>query len=264
VSSTPQPPTNSFAQVDNIPVIWLEPQVHQPVRQLVIYLPPLGGTKELMIPYLQDLAAAGFVALSFDPWQHGERGNEKDEIYRRVFGNFRHHMWPILGQTTLDSLRIIDWAVATLGVEQNISIGGISMGGDISVAVAGLDHRIKRVAAVIATPDWLRPGMQDLSRPGTILPPGEPDAYARYFYDHLNPLTHLAAFAHGPAIYFVCGEQDIHVPPDGALRFQAALREAYPVAGNAVRVSLIPGLGHMDFEEPKAWWSDCLTWFTRA
>ncbi len=74
------------------------------------------------------------------------------------------------------------------------------MGGDIAVAAAGLDHRVERVAAIIATPDWLRPGMQDLFNPGTVLPPGEPDAYAQYFYDHLNPLTHLAAFVHGPAI----------------------------------------------------------------
>ncbi len=81
-----------------------------------------------------------------------------------------------------------------------LSVGGLSMGGDIAVAAAGLDHRVERVAAIIATPDWLRPGMQDLFNPGTVLPPGEPDAYAQYFYDHLNPLTHLAAFVHGPAI----------------------------------------------------------------
>jgi hypothetical protein len=182
----------------------------------MIFLPPLGGSKELVVPYLQDLADAGFVALSFDPWQHGERSTESQmEIWTRVFGNFRRHMWPILGQTTLDLLRIIDWAVVTLDV-------------------------------------------------GTILPPGEPDAYARYFYDHLNPLTHLVAFAHGPAIHFVCGEHDTHVPPDGAFRFQTALREAYPVAGDHVQVTLVPGLGHMDFAKSKPWWSDCLGWLTHS
>ncbi len=231
----------------------------------MIYLPGLGGTKEFMLPYLQDLAAAGFVALSLDPWQHGERGSESQmELWTRVFGNFRRHMWPILGQTSLDLLRIIDWAVATLDVESHIFVGGLSMGGDIAVAAAGLDHRIERIAATVATPDWLRPGMQDLSTPGTLLPPGEPDAYAHYFYDHLNPLTHLAAFAHGPAMYFLCGEQDTHVPPDGALRFQAALREAYPVAADHVQVSLLPGMGHLDFVNPELWWSNCLAWLARA
>lgn len=265
MSSASQPPISSSAWVDHIPVIWFEPQTRRPTRQLAIYIPPFSDTKEFTIPYLQDLTAAGFVALSLDPWQHGERGTESQmEIATRVFGNFRRHMWPILGQTTLDVLRVIDWAVATLDVDPHISIGGLSMGGDIAVAAAGLDHRIERVAATIATPDWLRPGMRNPFNSGIILPPGEPDAYAQFFYDHLNPLTHLAAFAHGPAIYFICGEQDTHVPPDGALRFQAALRESYPVAGEHVQVKLIPGLGHMDFDNPQPWWSDCLAWLSRV
>ena len=168
-----------------------------------------------MIPFLQDLAAAGFVALSFDPWQHGEQDTESPaELASRVCGNFRRHMWPILGQTTLDTLRVIDWALANLDVDAGVYAGGLSMGGDIAVAAAGIDHRIERVAAVVATPDWLRPGMHDLFEPHKLLSPGEPDAYARYFYDHLDPMTHLAAYPRGPAVYFVCGERDTHVPPD--------------------------------------------------
>jgi alpha-beta hydrolase superfamily lysophospholipase len=154
--------------------------------------------------------------------------------------------------------------VATLHIEPHIFMSGLSMGGDIAIAAAGIDHRIEWIAAVIATPDWLRPGMQDVFNPGTLLPPGEPDTYAQYFYAHLNPLTHLAAFAHGPAINFVCGERDTHVPPDGALRFQAALRRAYPAAADRVQVNIIPGLGHRDFLDPKLWWRDCLAWLTRA
>lgn len=263
MNNTPQFSANSHAFVDHIPVIWFEPQTQRARRQLIMYLPPFSSTKELMIPYLEDIAAKGFVALSLDPWQHGERGNESREaIQKRVFGNFRRHMWPILGQTTLDVLRIIDWAVAMLNVEPEISIAGLSMGGDIAVATAALDHRIKRIAATIATPDWLRPGMHDLSNPGNLLPTGEPDAYAQYFYDHLNPLTHLAAYTHAPTMYFICGEQDTHVPPDGALRFQAALRGAYPVAADHVQVSLLSGMGHLDFLKSHSWWSDCLEWLT--
>ena len=77
-----------------------------------------------------------------------------------MFGNFRRYMWPIIGQTALDATRIIDWASDRLGVAPDIAMGGISLGGDISLAAAGLDTRITRVAAIIATPDWLRPGMQ--------------------------------------------------------------------------------------------------------
>jgi dienelactone hydrolase len=235
------------------------------LRQLILFLANLSGTKERTIPFLQDLAAAGFVALSFDAWQHGERGAEsQQEILSRVFGNFRRHMWPILGQTTLDTLRVIDWAVATLDVQPPVYLGGLSMGGDVAVAAAGIDHRIERVAAVVATPDWLRSGMQDVFNPEIPLPPGEPDAYAQYFYDNLNPLTHMAAYAHGPAINFVCGERDTHVPPSGALRFQAALREAYPSVADHIQVNFIPGMEHLGVRDPKLWWPDCRAWLTRA
>jgi dienelactone hydrolase len=218
-----------------------------------------------MTPFLQDIAAAGFVALSFDSWNHGERGTEtQEELVSRVFGNFRRHMWPILGQTTLDTIRVVDWAMANLEVEPRVYMGGLSMGGDIAVAAAGIDHRIRRVAAVVATPDWLRPGMHDVFKPGMLLPPGEPDGYAQYFYDHLNPLTHLAAYAHGPAMKFVCGESDTHVPPDGALRFQAGFREVYPSLADCIEVSFIPGMENLGVRHTKLWWPDCLAWLTRA
>jgi uncharacterized protein len=246
--------------IDHIPAIYLEPSSSQNNRRLVITLPGLSGTKESMQPILQDLAAAGYSALSFDPWQHGERGTENQEqISKRVFGSFRRHFWPILGNTALDTLRVIDWATANLKIEPQIYMIGTSMGGDISVAAAGLDHRIVRVATVVSTADWLRPGMQGQ---GGMLPQGEADAYAQYFYDHFNPLTHLEAYTHGPAISFVCGAADNHVPSDGALRFQEALKKKYPEAGAKVRVKLVPGKGHMDFVGRELWWQDSFTWLT--
>jgi dienelactone hydrolase len=255
--------SSSTTWVDHIPVIWIDPPSRPSTARLVIWLNGLSGTKEQMQPYLQDLAAAGFVALSFDAWQHGERGTEAQHaLATRVFGNFRRAMWPILGQTTLDTLRVIDWALTTLHVAPQIYMGGISMGGDIAVAAAGVDHRIQRVAAIVATPDWLRPGMQDLFQPGTLLDPGVPDAYAQYFYDQFNPLTHLNAYAHAPAITFECAANDTHVPPDGAQRFGAALRHSVPAAADHIRINLIPDAGHMDTGRP-IFWQNCLAWFTQ-
>jgi len=60
-------------------------------------------------PLLESLAGAGVRAVSRDPWQRDERSSESaDEIRARVFTNFRRHMWPVTGQTTLDCLRVID------------------------------------------------------------------------------------------------------------------------------------------------------------
>jgi dienelactone hydrolase len=262
MSETSILPNCSTTWIDHIPVLWVTPPSQQPTTKLVIWLNGLSGTKEQMLPYLQDLAAIGFVALSFDAWQHGERGTEiESELATRVFSNFRRAMWPILGQTTLDTLRVIDWAITTLRLPPSIYMGGISMGGDIAVAAAGIDHRIQRVAAIVATPDWLRPGMQNLFQPGTLLSPGVPDAYAQYFYDQFNPLTHLNAYAHAPAITFECAANDTHVPPDGAKRFQAALRQSMPSAADHIHINLIPDTGHMDANKP-VFWQNCLAWFT--
>ncbi len=239
--------------IDHIPAIWVDPGSEGEQRRLAIWLPGLTGTKYNEEGRLRELATRGFVALSFDPWQHGERGNEdRDQMVTRVFGNFRRQMWPILAHTTEDCLRVIDWAIANLGVSPAVVMGGISMGGDISVAVAGLEPRIGVVAAIIATPDWLRPGMN--------IPPGEPDAYSWLMYNRLNPLTHLDQYNRCPAITFECGAQDNHVPPDGALRFQQALKSTYQACPDRLRVTLHPGLGH---EFGETMWANSLEWLTR-
>lgn|SRR5829696_2246669 len=252
----------SRALVDHIPVVWVEPTPRQPEAPLSLWLHPLSRTKEDAVPFLQELAGAGFIAVSLDAWQHGQRGTESgDRILERVFGGFRRHMWPILGQTTLDALRVVDWAMANLGTGPEVVAGGVSMGGDIAVALVGIDKRITRVASIVSTPDWARPGMYDLADPSRVLPQGEADAYARWFYDHLDPITHLDSYAHGPAIAFECGGDDTHVPPDGAQRFRAALSEMYPHVAERVRVTVHPGVGHLDGGQSAALKQHCLAWF---
>ncbi len=258
--STDQPVTSLW--IDHIPALYLEPPASLTPPRLVITLPGLTGTKESMVnPFLQDIAAAGFFALSFDPWQHGARSSENpQQLSKRVFSNFQRHFWPIMGNTVLDSLRVIDWAIDALHITPPVYMVGTSMGGDIAVAAAGFDHRIARVATVVSSPDWLRPGMQGFQSQGILLPQGHADAYARYFYDRFNPCTHLESYAHGPAIRFVCGNEDYHVPPDGALSFQQALCAQWPFHSDKVQVILVPGKGHSDFLDPGLWWPESLQW----
>jgi hypothetical protein len=139
----------------DVPVAWIDPEPAER-RTLVIWLPGFSGSKEKMEPYLRDLATAGFVALTYDPYQHGERMVETlDELRARIKGNIRRHFWPILARTAEDVSQVIDWAVERLGVSERVGMGGISAGGDASVAAAALDHRIEAVAAGIATPDFV-------------------------------------------------------------------------------------------------------------
>ena len=59
------------AWVDHIPILWVEPKKKNAKRELVIFLHHLGGSKESAIPFLKELSDQGYVALSFDAWQHG-------------------------------------------------------------------------------------------------------------------------------------------------------------------------------------------------
>jgi uncharacterized protein len=238
------------ALISNIPIVWIH-GTQMAHKRMVIWLPGFGGTKEGVYSYLEELAAHGFVALSYDPYQHGERRIEsQEELRARVGGNIRRYFWPILTRTAEDASIVIEWALAELNIADTVGMGGISMGGDISIAAAGVDHRIVAGANGIATPDWLRPG--------SFEPPGMPDEAAQVCYDRRNPLTHLEAYAHCPAISFQCGAEDRQVPPDGAQRFVAALQERYSCASR-LDVTLHRGIAHKFTPDM---WQNCLDWFT--
>ncbi|MEM7034545.1 MAG: alpha/beta fold hydrolase, partial [Chloroflexota bacterium] len=214
--------------------------------------PGFSGTKEGVEAQLIDLAKAGFFALSFDPYQHGERRIESQEDLRtRVVGDIRRYFWPILTHTAEELPQVIDWAVSNLGIAEQVGLGGISMGGDISVAAAGVDQRISAVAACIATADWMRPG--------SFEPPGSPDEAAQACYDRRNPLTHLDLYAHCPAISFQSGVLDEQVPPDGGQRFVTALEAQYGCA-NKLDVTLHADTPH---KFTPAMWQNSLSWFSR-
>lgn len=244
-------------RVDHIPVIWIAPRQMRQSTRLAIWLPPGTGSKEDTLPYLEKLAGAGFLAVSFDPWLHGERGTglSADEMFALAMADYSNIIWPAAGQSAIDALRVIDWAIAEFAISPPCYMGGVSLGGNIAVAAAGIDPRIGVVSAIIATPDWSRPGMNAQGQPIQTGPAG---SYAQYFLDHINPLTNLDGYSHCPAITFECGAQDDHVPPDGALRFHEALQPAYASNPERLRVNLHPDAGH---EVTPAMWENCLQWF---
>ena len=97
---------------DNIPLIYLQPE-NNDRGKLVIWLTNFSGSKESCRAHLKALATLGYTALSFDPWQHGERMLANvDELRARVRGNIRRYFWPILAETAREVPRIIDWGLA--------------------------------------------------------------------------------------------------------------------------------------------------------
>jgi hypothetical protein len=77
----------NHAYIGQIPLLWLQPTPQPETRRLVIWLTGFSGGKESVEPQLRALAARGFVAMSYDPYQHGERRCEtQPELVARVRG----------------------------------------------------------------------------------------------------------------------------------------------------------------------------------
>lgn len=247
-------------RVAGIPVLWAGAG-SDAERKLVIWQPGFTDAKESVTEYLADLAAAGFVALSFDPVDHGERSHRSirsvaDATSGRFVsvtdGKLYRHFWSILAETAEEVPLIIDWAVEKLGVAPKVGIGGISMGGDIAVTAAGLEPRVGAVAACIATADWLKPGsIYQLSAPNPII---------QAQYERYNPLTNLARYQHCPAISFQCAADDPIVPPDGAARFAQALAPIYAACPERLAIDVEAGGAH---QLTRTMWQNSLQWFKR-
>jgi hypothetical protein len=106
--------------------------------------------------------------------------------------------------------------------------------------------------------------MHAFDDPSTELDQGKPDAYAQSFYEQLDPFTHLDRCAHGPWITVECGQEDFHVPAEGARHFRQASRAAYPGAGDACGSRSSAGTGHLDELRCPELYQRCLEWLGQA
>jgi pimeloyl-ACP methyl ester carboxylesterase len=247
--------------VEGIPVILAEPEE---VRGgLVLWISHLGGSAEKETPMLERLAAAGHPALSFDPPGHGSRAEgDPREFAQDVLGSFRRRMWPLLGRTTLEALRVLDWACERVDASAGGAAGGVSMGGDVAVALAGIEPRIRRVAAIGSTPDWSRPGMHGLGADAPLIDQGEADRYAQWFADALDPIRHLERYLPGTPIAFELGEADHHIPSANAEEFVSALAAIRPAAASRIRIQTYAGLDHLGVTTDEAALAAAFGWLT--
>jgi hypothetical protein len=249
--------------VDGIPVVLVDPV--EAGAQVVLWMSHLGGSAEQTLPMLDRFAAAGRPAVSFDAVGHGRRGSGDPWAFATaVLGSFRRRMWPILGQTTLEAMRVLTWAQERTAAPGEACAGGVSMGGDVAVALAGIDRRVVRVATVGSTPDWSRRGMRELRDSSMVVDQGAADPYAQWFADQLDPMRHLERYEDGPAIAFELGEDDLHIPSQNAQAFVEAVRKLRPAAPASLRVEINPGLDHLGVTTSDAALDAAAAWLLTA
>jgi dienelactone hydrolase len=231
--------------LDGIPVVLIKPDSGVG-GNVVLWMSHLGGSAAQTVPMLERFATAGHPAVSFDAVGHGSRGSGDSWAFAaEILAAFRRRMWPILGQTTLEAMRVLTWAQEQTGSLGEALAGGVSMGGDVAVALAGIDARVRAVATVGSTPNWSRPDMREPGDDARILDQGEADPYSQWFADNLDPSRHLERYRRGCAITFELGEADRHIPSENAQAFVRGLQQIDPAAAARIRIQTYPGLDHL-------------------
>ncbi len=231
--------------VDGIPVLLVVPD-GVAAGDLVLWISHLGGSAEQTLPMLERFADAGHPAVSFDPVGHGRRGSGDPWAFATsVLAAFRRRMWPILGQTALEAMRVLTWAQGQTDSGPDALAGGVSMGGDVAITLAGIDDRVRRVGTVGSTPNWSRPGMRDLRDPDKVVDQGRADRYSQWFADQLDPRRHPDRYLRPVAITFELGAEDRHIPSDNAREFVGELVHTDPAAADRLRTQSYPGLDHL-------------------
>jgi len=231
---------------ENINIVIYEPPKEIVNGYLAIWLPYLGGNKNTVDNELKKLGDYGFYAISFDPWLHGDRkDNNRVSIRTRALKNFREIMWTIIGMTTLDAYRICDWAIDKYRIKKGIVAGGISMGGDIAISLAGIDTRIKKVATLGSTPDWNRLGMTDVLDSQKIINQGNANKSSDYLRNLLNPIENIKKYDRDLAMLLEMGEKDTHI------RYESAIEFSKKVNNKNIEVSINKGCNHLSLIQKK-------------
>ncbi|MDO4547945.1 MAG: hypothetical protein Q4D04_07610 [Clostridia bacterium] len=252
--------------VDLIPVYYVTPPgyVEGDEMKICIFLSGLSGNKEsLVTTYAQYIIENGYTAVFFDHYMHGERANFQNPttiltstqeevtalqqaILNTCFKNMYRYGWEILGNSSLDTLRVLDYFYDHFPVVESV-MGGHSMGGDTSLVVAGIDERVNRILCIVTAPDWLRPGMHNL-RENAELPsdPGQPDAKSVWYYDSFSPSVNLTRYDDGDIdVMFACGEVDTHINPSWVYTFRENVYRLNPQAGQKMGIWTNMGQGHV-------------------
>jgi dienelactone hydrolase len=240
-------------------------------RPAVIVLHGTGGTKESELPFMAELARAGFVAVSIDGRYHGSRSKagkgsvEYVDALLRTFRGGKEH--PFFYDTVWDVMRLTDYLETRDDIDpKRIGLFGISKGGIETYLAAAVDPRVAVAVPCIAVESfrWAAENDSWQSRIGTVQVAFDAAAkengvekpgaeFVHTFYSLVAP--GLDREFDGPAmvpliaprpLLSINGEIDPRTPKGGLDLCVEAARAAYKAAGAEEKFCLLiePKTGH--------------------
>lgn len=202
----------------NVPLLVVRP-AGTPPFPTVLWFHGLGVSKNTHEKELQQLAAAGFLAVGVDAAGHGERA--LPALPQRIAEASQEEalrlMLPLAELTARDvPLVVRTLADEGLADERRIALAGISMGAYVVYRAVGIVQGIRAAVALLGSPEW----------PEGISPHWDPAAFRQ------------------TAILSITAERDVNVPPGGARDFHHVLDEDRDRAAPA-RYLELPGATHL-------------------
>lgn len=240
-------------------------------RPVVIVLHGTGGTKESQLPFMIELARAGFIAVAIDGRYHGARSRagtgsaEYVDAILRAFRTGREH--PFFFDTVWDVMRLVDDLETRDDVDaRRIGLIGFSKGGIETYLAAAVDPRVAVAVPCIGVQSfrWAIEHDSWQSRIGTVQAAFDAAAkdsgvanpgadFVRRFYARVAPgidgefdgPTMLPLIAPRPLLS-INGESDPRTPMPGLNECAEAARAAYRAAGAEEKfvLRIQPNAGH--------------------
>ena len=256
-------------------------------RPVIIVLHGTGGSKESELPYLTELAHAGFIAVAIDGRYHGARsrsGKGSADYINAILRAFRTGAeYPFFYDTAWDAMRLNDYLVTRPDVDPTrIGLFGISKGGIETYLTAAADPRIAVAVPCIAVESfrWAVENNSWQSRIGTVQAAFDAAAidsglaspgadFVHTFYTRVAPGLDRAF--DGPAmvsliaprpLFAINGEIDPRTPLPGLKLCSDAAQLAYHAAGADEKFTQLiqRGIGHK--VTPEAY-HQAREWFVR-
>jgi pimeloyl-ACP methyl ester carboxylesterase len=247
-----------------VPVLIVR-QAGDPVRRpAVICLHGLGGNKEGLSSYLEELARRGFIGVALDARYHGDRAGNLTKAMAEAFRTGKEH--PYLWDTVWDTWRVMDYLQTRPDVDRDrLGVMGISLGGHTAWMVSA-DPRVKVAVPCISVCSWrwqlehqgYTQRVQNLQAAFDSVRDqmGEPEvnrkvvaaAWERWMPGvpmEFDCQDVLAAFAPRPLL-IIGGDSDPVAPLEGAKVAFAVIEPAYARAGasDRLRINIADHSGH--------------------